>query len=113
MIAACAFALAALLALPQVPGQSPPWTPNPNATQAPPQEGPHRFPIDDPQQAQKPTKPKIDAAQVKRDADELAKLAGEIPAAVDKANRGVIPQDLSNRLKRIEKLAKQLRRELD
>jgi len=97
----------------QLPAQNPPWTPNPNATQSPPQEAPHRFPIDDPQQAQKPAKPKIDPAQLKREADELAKLAGEIPAAVGKANHGVIPQDLSARLKRIAKLAKRLRRELD
>jgi hypothetical protein len=97
----------------QLPGQNPPWTPNPNATQTPPQEAPHRFPIDDPQNAPKSTKSKVDPAQLKRDADELAKLAGEIPAAVDKSSHGVMPQDLSARLKRIEKLAKQIRRDLD
>jgi hypothetical protein len=103
---------ALLIALFQLPGQNPPWTPNPGAAQSPPQEPEHRFPVDNPQQAQKPPKPKIDFAQVKRDAEELAKLAGEIPSAVEMTNKGVLPKDLNDRLKRIEKLSKQLRREL-
>jgi len=102
--------LAVLLAMMQLPGQNPPWTPG--APQTAPQEPPHRFPIDDPQQAPKSVKPKMDSAQVKRDAEELAKLAGDIPGAVEKSNQGLISKDLNERLKRIEKLAKQLRREL-
>jgi hypothetical protein len=51
-------------------------------------------------------------AQVKRDADELAKLAGQIPSSVEQANKGVLSKDLSDRLKRIERLSKQLRRAL-
>jgi short-subunit dehydrogenase len=53
-----------------------------------------------------------DLVQIKRDAAELAKLASEIPPAVEQANKGVLSKDLSDRLKRIEKLSKQLRREL-
>jgi hypothetical protein len=103
---------ALLIALLQLPGQNPPWTPNPTATQSPPQEPEHRFPIDNPQQAQQAGKPRVDAAQLKRDAEALAKLAGEIPSAVEMTNKGVLPKDLNDRLKRIEKLSKQLRREL-
>ena len=67
--------------------------------------------MDDPQAA-KPSKPTFDTVQIKHDADELAKLAGEIPPGVEQVNEGVIPKDLNERLKRIEKLSKQLRREL-
>ncbi|MGA2985051.1 MAG: hypothetical protein ABSG32_14660 [Terriglobia bacterium] len=102
---------ALLFALLQLPGQNPPWTPNPSG-QGPPAPAPTRFPIDDPRQAPQPAKPKIDAAQVKRDAEELAKLAGEIPPDIEQANKGVVSKELNDRLKRIEKLSKQLRREL-
>ncbi|HTS71851.1 MAG TPA: hypothetical protein VMO17_22980 [Terriglobia bacterium] len=72
-----------------------------------------RMPIDEPGQVQQqPGPPKVDAAQLQREASELAKLAGEIPTAVDQAGKGVISKDLNDRLKRIEKLSKQLRREL-
>ena len=43
---------------------------------------------------------------------ELAKLAGAIPSAVEHANKGVLSKDLNERLKRVEKLSKKLRREL-
>jgi hypothetical protein len=55
---------------------------------------------------------KINAAQVKQEADELSKLAQSIPLDVDKAANGQLPQDLAARLKQIEKLSKQLRREV-
>ncbi len=51
-------------------------------------------------------------AQLTRDAEELAKLAGLIPDQVDQVARGQFPKDLPEQLKRIEKLSKQLRREL-
>lgn len=50
-------------------------------------------------------------AQAKQDADELAKLAASIPPDVDKVSKGEMPLDLDARLKRIERLSKQLRRE--
>src|SRR5580658_2028897 len=91
-----------LLILLQLPGQNPPWTPGPTGQQAPPAPAPTHFPIDDPKQAAQPGKPKIDVAQVKRDAEELATLAGEIPSGIEQANKGVIPKELNDRLKRIE-----------
>lgn len=65
-----------------------------------------------PQPGQQRNRPKLDTAQVKRDADQLAKLADEIPSSVEQANQGVLSKDLNDRLKRIEKLSKQLRREI-
>jgi hypothetical protein len=49
---------------------------------------------------------------VKRHADELAKLTSEFPSAVERVNKGVLSDDLNDRLKQIEKLPKQLRRQL-
>ena len=109
MVVSPTLVAALLIAMLQVPGINPPWTPGPQQSSPPMQQS--RFPIDEPQQAQQ-QKPKIDAGQVKRDADELAKLAGEIPSGVEQANKGVVSKDLNDRLKRIEKLSKQLRREL-
>jgi hypothetical protein len=56
--------------------------------------------------------PRINAARAKEEASELAKLVQTIPPDVDKATKGQLPQDLAARLKQIEKLAKQLRRDI-
>jgi hypothetical protein len=55
----------------------------------------------------------IDVGKLKHDADELAALAQSIPPDVDQTARGVLPKDLGAKLKRIEKLAKQLRSQLN
>jgi len=54
----------------------------------------------------------LDAAKLKEEADQLSKLAQSIPAEVAMAAKGQLPQDLAARLKQIEKLSKQLRREI-
>ena len=54
----------------------------------------------------------MNAARLKEEADQLAKLAQSIPADVDKAAKGQVAQDLAARLKQIEKLSKELRREI-
>jgi len=51
-------------------------------------------------------------AKLKHDADELAALAQSIPPEVDQTTKGILPKDLIEKLKRIEKLAKQLRSQL-
>jgi hypothetical protein len=51
----------------------------------------------------------VDPAKLRRDAEELASLAQSIPRDVDQTTKGVLPKDLGEKLKRIEKLAKQLR----
>jgi|HubBroStandDraft_2_1064218.scaffolds.fasta_scaffold515612_2 hypothetical protein len=54
-------------------------------------------------------RPTIDPVKLKRDADELAALAQSVPSAVDQTAKGMLPKDLNDKLKRIEKLAKELR----
>lgn len=54
----------------------------------------------------------IDPAKLKHDADELAALAQSVPPEVDQTAKGILPKDLSEKLKRIEKLAKQLRSQI-
>jgi hypothetical protein len=54
----------------------------------------------------------VDAAQIKREADELAKLASAVPEEIDQVTKGELPKDLSENLKKIEKLAKRLRSEV-
>ena len=56
--------------------------------------------------------PPVDMVQFQKDADELAQLAQSIPPDVGKVQKGVLPKDLDERLKRIEKLSKKLRGQL-
>jgi len=48
-------------------------------------------------------------ARLRQDANELASLAQSIPPAVDQTTKGILPKDLDQKLKRIEKLSKELR----
>ena len=59
-----------------------------------------------------PKKRSLDAAQLKREADELAKLSAAIPDQVALVAKGQLPKDLSDQLKRIEKLSKHIRSEI-
>jgi hypothetical protein len=69
--------------------------------------------MDNPPQAQVTAERKPEyAAQLQRDAKELARLAQLIPAEIHQVESGVLPKDLDGQLKRIEKLSKQLRREI-
>ena len=54
----------------------------------------------------------VDPAQLQRDAKELARLAQLIPSEIEQLKTGRLPKDLDEQLKRIEKLSKQLRREI-
>ncbi len=51
----------------------------------------------------------VNSLALQRDAEELAKLASAIPSDVEQTTKGILPKDLDERLKRIEKLAKHLR----
>jgi predicted alpha/beta hydrolase family esterase len=53
-----------------------------------------------------------DPHQQQKDADELARLAESLPRDLEQVNRGLLPKDVADKLKRIEKLAKKLRGEL-
>ena len=48
-----------------------------------------------------------------RDAAELAQLAQSVQAEVEQMHRGLLPADLKDKLKRIEKLSKRLREGLN
>lgn len=60
-----------------------------------------------------PARHTIDPAQVKAEAAQLQSLAAEVPAQVDQATKGIFQKDLSANLKKIEKLAKHLRSEVN
>jgi hypothetical protein len=57
-------------------------------------------------------RPPADPARLQRDAKELARLAQLIPSQVEQVENGLVPKDLDGQLKQIEKLSKQLRREI-
>jgi len=54
----------------------------------------------------------VDMVRLQHDAQELADLSASIPADVKLANRGLLSKDLIDKLKRVEKLSKQLRGQL-
>lgn len=54
----------------------------------------------------------ITAAQVLQQADDLVALAQQVRADTERATQGLLAKDLNDKLKRIEKLSKQLRQEL-
>ena len=54
----------------------------------------------------------LDMLGLQRDAQELAELSASIPADVKRVNRGLLPKDLVEKLKRVEKPSKHLRSEL-
>lgn len=56
---------------------------------------------------------RIDAAQVQKEADDLARMAQTIPADVASVRKGMLPKDVIEKLKQIEKLSKRLRTELN
>ena len=53
-----------------------------------------------------------DPTQLRNEAEELARLSAGIPAQIQSVNQRLLPKDLNDRLKRIEKLAKHLRSEV-
>ncbi len=56
---------------------------------------------------------RIDPLQLQREARELSDLAKSLPADVDQVNHGLLPKDTIDKLKRIEKLSKHMRGELN
>jgi ribosomal protein S15P/S13E len=54
----------------------------------------------------------LDFAKLKNDAQELATLAASVPSEVNQTTMGMMPKDLEQNLKRIEKLAKHLRSQI-
>jgi hypothetical protein len=54
----------------------------------------------------------VDFAKVKSDADELLTLSQSVHSGVDNVGKGLLPKDLIDKLKQMEKLSKRLRSEL-
>lgn len=67
------------------------------------------------QQSQQPQTPTrhIDFVQVQKEADDLARMSQTIPADVASARKGMLPKDVIEKLKQIERLSKRLRAELN
>jgi hypothetical protein len=60
-----------------------------------------------------PIRRSVNPGALQNQAHQLADLAASMPQSVENANKGLLEKDLIERLKRIEKLAKQLRSQLD
>lgn len=56
---------------------------------------------------------RIDLTQLQREADILARTAQTIPSDVASVRKGMLPKDVIEKLKQIEKLSKHLRSELN
>jgi hypothetical protein len=56
--------------------------------------------------------PRVDTAKLKQQAYELAQLSAGVPSDLARVAHGQLPKDLADKLKRIEKLAKNLRNQL-
>ena len=55
----------------------------------------------------------IDLAKLQREADDLARTAQTIPSDIASVRKGMLPKDVIEKLKQIEKLSKHLRGELN
>jgi hypothetical protein len=56
---------------------------------------------------------RVDLAQLQREADDLARTAQTIPSDVASVRKGMLPKDVIEKLKQIEKLSRRLRNELN
>jgi hypothetical protein len=103
-LATFAFAIAFLILCPAASAQigHPPSTPTLN--------GSHELRITD---RELPVLPRqLDLVRLHDDALALATAAGSIPTDVESVRKGVLPKDILQKLKQIEKLSKRLRSEL-
>jgi len=55
---------------------------------------------------------RLDRFAMEREARELSALASSIPGDIEQLNKGLLPSDAVEKLKRIEKLSKQLRAQI-
>src|SRR5215469_12369373 len=58
-------------------------------------------------------KPRLDTVELQREARELSDLATTVPADMMHVSHGLLPKDTIDKLKRIEKLSKHLRGEIN
>jgi hypothetical protein len=58
-------------------------------------------------------RPRLDIVELQREARELSNLATTLPADMEHVSHGLLPKDTIDKLKRIEKLSKHLRGEIN
>jgi hypothetical protein len=56
---------------------------------------------------------RVDLLQLQREANDLARTAQTIPSDMESVRKGILPKDVIQKLKQIEKLSKHLRSELN
>ncbi len=56
---------------------------------------------------------RVDPLQLQREAREVSELAKSLPADMDYVSKGLLPKDTIEKLKRIEKLSKRMRGEIN
>jgi hypothetical protein len=71
-----------------------------------------QFPGEDEHRTERRTRQYVDLARTRQQAEELAALAEKIPGQVNALSRNTLPNDLVQQLRRIEQLAKHLRKEI-
>ena len=59
-----------------------------------------------------PPRSVTDMAKLQREAGELAELSASVPGDLQRVDQGLLPKDLMEKLKRVEKLSRHLRSEL-
>jgi hypothetical protein len=72
-------------------------------------------PLDPKPPAQGPSSPtrRVDLAEAEKEAQVLARTAQTIPADIASIRKGMLPKDVIEKLKQIEKLSRHLRTELN
>jgi hypothetical protein len=98
-IVLCVTLLCAVSVVPQQPKMSPPPPPLDPERSAPPSD-------------QATVRKYVDFIELQREANDLARTAQTIPADVVSVRKGMLPKDVIEKLKQIEKLSKHLRSEL-
>ncbi len=66
-----------------------------------------------PKAATPETRPRANPVQLQREARELSDLANSLPLDMDRVSHGLLPKDTIDKLKRIEKLSRHLRGEIN
>jgi len=63
-------------------------------------------------QPQPSQRARLNPAELQQEVQELSSLAQDLTQDIDAVNRGLLPRDTVDKLKRVEKLAKRLRKEI-
>ena len=93
----------------QTVGQSmPPGAPTPHSGEVPVVIVPHA-----PIQGSSPRQQRVDSLELRREADQVVELSKSIQSDFEAVARGMLPKDTIGKLKKIEKLSKHLRSQIE